>query len=263
MVRVTQDGEPVDSALVTFAVTSGGGIAPAPVTTGPDGQAEVLWILGPALGTQTATASSTGAASQPLTATALAPPAARIVLQWGESPADLDAHLTGPRPPANRFHVFYGNPCQPGPDTSELTGCQATGQDATLDRDDVDGIGPEIITIAQTAAGTYRFSVHDFSNRLSTESSALSASGATVTLFLGDGTTEVFSVPTGPEGPLPGTLWTVFELDFDDESPISTIGTLDFVQEPTDGGAFLRRDPGAAARTDRGVIEGALQRHDK
>ena len=33
----------------------------------------------------------------------------RIVLSWGETPADLDAHLIGPALGSNRFHVYYSN----------------------------------------------------------------------------------------------------------------------------------------------------------
>jgi hypothetical protein len=257
VVRVMRGGEPVEGALVTFNAASGGSIAPSPVTTGPDGEAEALWTLGPATGTQTAIASTPGAASETLSATAQTPPPARIVLQWGTTPSDLDAHLTGPIPDVGRFHVFFANPCHPvDPDL----GCQAA--DVTLDRDDQDGTGPETITIAQTAVGTYRFSVHDFTNRLSTGSSALSASGALVRLFLEDGTTQVFQVPTGAEGPLPGTLWTVFELDFNNETPISTIGTLSFTSAVS-GEPFLRVGPSRPAGNDAAVIGESARKERK
>jgi uncharacterized protein YfaP (DUF2135 family) len=67
-----------------------------------------------------------------------------MVLQWGESPLEVDAHLTGPLPPESRFHVFYADP-----------GSQTASPFAALDRDDQDSFGPETITISDQFAGTY------------------------------------------------------------------------------------------------------------
>jgi hypothetical protein len=56
----------------------------------------------------------------------------RIILTWGENPADLDSHLIAPNPDGCRFHCYYANKIIPG---------------ANLDRDDVTSYGPETITI--------------------------------------------------------------------------------------------------------------------
>ena len=74
----------------------------------------------------------------------------------------------------------------------------------------------------------YRFSVHDYSNRLSSTSTALSNSGATVDVYRGSSLAASYNIPT-EQG---GTLWTVFELDGDTITPINL---LSYEQPP--GGA--------------------------
>ena len=137
----------------------------------------------------------------------------RIVLTWGATPEDLDAHLTGPKPAGTpdsfsdpscssdpeRFHLFFlcaGN-FSPFPD------------DFTLDLDDVTSFGPETITLRRRLEGIYRYSVHDFTNSFFDESTALSNSGAQVRVFIEGSEPLTFNIP--PD--MPGTVWTVFELD--------------------------------------------------
>lgn len=132
----------------------------------------------------------------------------RIILDWGANPLDLDAHLTGPIPQStNRFHIFY----------HEQSFYYNNILYAALDHDVADGYGPETITIYQQTAGTYRYSVHDHSNMFSDTSSELSASNARVRVYYGDQLINTFNVP----GNTPGTLWTVFELDGQDITPIN------------------------------------------
>ena len=118
----------------------------------------------------------------------------RIVLTWGEHPADLEAHLTAPHPDGCRSHCFYWNDTISG---------------ARLDLDDRAAYGPETITISQRNPGTYRFYVHDFTNRAFGNSTALSDSGAIVTVYFGSNDPPAtLTVPTGV-----GTVWHVFNLD--------------------------------------------------
>ena len=124
-----------------------------------------------------------------------------IVLTWGDNPADLDAHLTGPDGDDGRFHVYFsalGNP------NLALT------PHVHLDRDDTDGTGPETITVDRLlSGGRYRFSVHDYSNQSSTSSQDLGGSGAKVEVYgSGNQLLGTFNVPNQS-----GTLWTVFEIN--------------------------------------------------
>jgi hypothetical protein len=124
----------------------------------------------------------------------------RIVMSWGESPQDLDSHLTGPNGEGGRFHIDFGNRGNSNLEISPYV---------YLDRDDTDAEGPETITVGQLLPGeVYRYSVHDFSNNGSTPSEALGQSGARVEVY-GDGNRliQTFYVPQ-----VPGTLWTVFEI---------------------------------------------------
>ncbi|WP_167527983.1 Ig-like domain-containing protein [Desulfosarcina alkanivorans] len=118
----------------------------------------------------------------------------RVVLTWGEHPMDLEAHLTAPNADGCRHHCFYWN--------RSISG-------ASLDVDDRESFGPETITISQMDPGTYRFYVHDFTNRNSAASTALANSDATVSVFSGSGDAPlVFSPPAEA-----GNVWHVFNLD--------------------------------------------------
>ncbi|MBN1627070.1 MAG: PASTA domain-containing protein, partial [Deltaproteobacteria bacterium] len=136
----------------------------------------------------------------------------RIVLTWGEIPEDLEAHLTAPNTEGCRYHCFY--------DTREIPG-------ASLDLDDMTSYGPETITITSFSPGTYRYYVHDFTNRTSTTSDALSLSGAQVKVYFGSGEEPVeFTVPDQD-----GTVWHVFDMDGDTQQ-ITPVNIMAFQEEP-------------------------------
>ncbi len=124
----------------------------------------------------------------------------RVVLTWGSSPGDLDAHLTGPNATdATRFHIYY---------PSASRGSVSINPFALLDVDDTSSFGPETITLTRLNSGVYRYSVHDFTNRNSATSTALGSSGARVELYRpNNALPDIFYVPNQR-----GTLWTVFEL---------------------------------------------------
>lgn len=163
----------------------------------------------------------------------------RIVLTWGATPSDLDSHLTGPvTGNASRFHVYYAS---------------KAATRVNLDVDDISSYGPETITISEFLPGIYRYSVHDYSNRGSASSGALSGSGAQVKVFQGSALVAAFNVPTGQTG----SLWTVFEMDGTTKtitpkntfSNQSTPAAVPFLQPgaiqvlPEDDGGLLRRLP--------------------
>ena len=80
--------------------------------------------------------------------------------------------------------------------------------------------GPETITITQLIDGTYRYSVHNYSNRNEPSSTGLANSQARVTVFSSNGT-QSFFVPTTA-----GTLWTVFEIVNGDIVPINAMSSV-------------------------------------
>ena len=67
-------------------------------------------------------------------------------------------------------------------------------------------------------SGVYRYSVNDFTNLSSGTSTALSTSGAKVQVFRGNQLVSTLFPPGGA-----GTLWTVFERDGDDLTPINQL----------------------------------------
>lgn len=124
----------------------------------------------------------------------------RIVLSWGEQPSDLDSHLTGPRADGSRFHVYYA-------DRNPVSY-------ASLDRDDVTSFGPETITLTPEVDGTYRYSVHNFSNQSATGSQGIAGEidnsvRARVQVYSSTGLLATF---LGPTPSTPGNTWRVFEM---------------------------------------------------
>ncbi len=118
----------------------------------------------------------------------------RIVLDWGDKPPDLDLHLVK----TGEYHISYRN-----------MKAAADGM-AKLDRDDVNGFGPETITITQIDENAnYQLYVHDFTNRDYPSSDALGKSKATIKVY-GERNKllEVFSVSRS----YTGNKWNVFNI---------------------------------------------------
>ena len=134
----------------------------------------------------------------------------RIVLTWGASPSDLDSHLIGRTPDNGTFNVYYSNKVY------RYNGVEM----ANLDVDDTSSYGPETITILERIYDTYTYAVHNFSNRNSTNSTALSYSGAMVRVFMGSVQVAEYHVPTDQVG----TYWTVFQIDGSGRiTPVNTL----------------------------------------
>jgi hypothetical protein len=130
----------------------------------------------------------------------------RVILNWGEEPFDLDAHLTGPQPglpvsdinESERFHIYWW-------EQSSSDGV------ATLDVDDVTSFGPETVTISPPTGasvlrpGVYRYSVYHY------DGTGTLADNARVTLMIGSNS-RTFTPPAGQLSG-PDDVWTVFELN--------------------------------------------------
>lgn len=89
--RVTgADNLGVDGVIVTFAVTAGGGsLSTTTGTTDANGNASVLWTLGPTAGSQTVTASAGALTTSPVSA--LAAPGGATKLAFGVQPSTVAA----------------------------------------------------------------------------------------------------------------------------------------------------------------------------
>jgi len=133
----------------------------------------------------------------------------RVVLTWGQRPADLDLHVAYPG-----NHVFFDG---------------KQGTDANLDIDHTDSYGPETITLDRKHQGqTYVFAVHDFSDRDAPGVTALSNSQAKVFVYVGQSLVRTYDVPQHQAG----NLWTVFRITGDGE--IQDINAMRGVQVSAD-----------------------------
>jgi len=119
-----------------------------------------------------------------------------IVLTWGSDPRDLDAHLLVPPDSDNPegFNVNFAN-----------RGNLTMYPYAALDIDDVNGYGPEKITISSLIEGRYRYYV-DWYAFDSNQTWAFSQ--ANVTLFLGNSQIRSWDVSNWGRG----RYWVVFDI---------------------------------------------------
>ncbi len=116
----------------------------------------------------------------------------RIVLTWGENPADLDSHVQGTLSDGYSFHTYYSNKSDYDGD---LEVCN-------LDVDDVTSYGPETITLNTTIAEPYYYYVYHYSG-----SGSISTSGAQVKVYKGN---DLVNTYFAPEDQGTGRYWNVF-----------------------------------------------------
>ncbi len=113
----------------------------------------------------------------------------KIILDWGDSPSDLDSHIT-----SSFQHVYYSN---------------MVSENLSLDRDDTSSFGPETITIRDIdSTERYSYYVLNYSDRSYPDSNRLSTSGAHVRVFVNNDLAATFSVPKNRRG----ILWHVFDI---------------------------------------------------
>jgi hypothetical protein len=202
---VTETGRPVPNALIQCEGTDYQGSSES--YSGQDGKFCIPLMTG---GAYTCTAAKGGfATAAPLSGVAantaatcggmdceqlssdlvLADPALQITLAWGEFPYDLDSHFIGE---GGTPHVYYNS-----------QGSLTSFPFASLDTDDTDSYGPEIVTAMRTLApGRYRYCVNDYSRETT---QPMSNSNAKVEAVVG-GVLKEYSVPHTP-----GHVWRVFE----------------------------------------------------
>jgi PKD repeat protein len=117
----------------------------------------------------------------------------RIVLTWGESPADLDSHLKTPLMNDSSYHINY-----------YARGSADSPPFATLDLDDMMSFGPETITIYELYPGEYHFFVHNY-----TGSPEISLSNAMVQVYGATGLLRTMQVPASGTG----AYWDVLTIN--------------------------------------------------
>lgn len=113
----------------------------------------------------------------------------KIVLDWGEEPSDLDAHLYGPN-----AHVYFNN---------------QRASNMELDRDDTSSYGPETHTIKEPAPNdVYKYYVHNYSDSDIPASFRLSNSEAQVKVYIDNELKKTFIITPNQEG----IIWHVFDI---------------------------------------------------
>jgi len=131
----------------------------------------------------------------------------RIVLDWGERPADLDLHFVKTSG-SGRYHISY------------LDMQRADDGNAVLDRDDRAGYGPETITIGRIDnRATYTCYVHDYTNRSNTSSTQMAQSGATVRIYSRNVLLRTIHIPANARG----TRWNLFSIERGVLTDINTV----------------------------------------
>lgn len=113
----------------------------------------------------------------------------KIILDWGEYPSDLDAHVKN-----ERYHVYYSNMSESG---------------IMLDRDDTSSFGPETITIKEPDPNSvFKYYIVNYSDEGDYYSSRLSNSGAKVSVYLNNEYKGTYEVKPNQVG----LIWNVFEI---------------------------------------------------
>lgn len=157
----------------------------------------------------------------------------KIMLTWGETPRDLDSHLTGPTPDQEEwFHTAYYDKVY-----------QKNGVTyVDLDWDDVNSYGPETTTIRQLTDGKYLFFVHNYSGNYVdryVNSDGEVTTGDTITLRNSDAKVQIYkgnsivadktySVPTGTDNEF---YWVVFSLDVSNGGEDVSITDIDYLTD--------------------------------
>lgn len=118
----------------------------------------------------------------------------RIVLTWGENPRDLDSHVVGTLTNGGSFHVYYNHKSQYDGDVEVCN----------LDLDDVDGEGPETITLHATTSNPYYYYINRYAG-----SGTVASSGAQIKVYQGEREIATFNVPTNLGD---GDYWNVFAI---------------------------------------------------
>ena len=141
----------------------------------------------------------------------------RIVLNWGATPLDLDAHLVYPGQ-----HVYWN---------------AKQGDEAELDIDHTAGFGPETITIQNRHPGQrYVYAVHDYIDRQLSGSSAMELGRPQVRVYVGQTLVRSYTIDPDKKG----NLWSVFAIT--ESGNLEDLDQYADVERPGDVAAALAGD---------------------
>ncbi len=149
----------------------------------------------------------------------LVDPLVSVMLTWGATPWDLDAHMTGPLQAGGRFHVWYFS-----------KGDLKNSPYCALDTDDVSSYGPEVVTVTKLIPGVYRYTVHNYSTQAG---GAIENSGAVVNLVAPGGIIRRYEVPRS--NPNNYNAWVVFELNVSAQGAVTITDINNFVNTEASG----------------------------
>ncbi|WP_420031229.1 tandem-95 repeat protein [Vibrio toranzoniae] len=144
----------------------------------------------------------------------------RIVVTWGESPRDMDNHLwLYDTENGNELdHIYY----------RDMSHDLGEGNVVQQDVDDVNGHGPETITIPNYQDADMHYSVHNYTNR---SWDVDGVEDVQVQVFVGDTLVETFS-PDLADNPS-GDHWHVFDIVNGVIVPSQDVGTQNAFDLPT------------------------------
>jgi uncharacterized protein YfaP (DUF2135 family) len=143
----------------------------------------------------------------------------RLVLSWQSEPEDLDSYLSTPLIEGSTYTVSYEN-----------DGSADSAPYALLDIDDVDGYGPETITIHRLfTTGTYNYYIHNYSG-----SPTMTDCGAKVQIYNASGLLRTIYVPTSGDG----SYWHVCSINGNGE--VNVVNVIDDQNPGFIGGNALK-----------------------
>eukprot|EP01029_Cantina_marsupialis_P015205 TRINITY_DN3326_c0_g2_i2.p1 TRINITY_DN3326_c0_g2~~TRINITY_DN3326_c0_g2_i2.p1 ORF type:complete len:1809 (-),score=254.23 TRINITY_DN3326_c0_g2_i2:33-5192(-) len=144
----------------------------------------------------------------------------RIVVTWGESPRDMDNHLwLYDTENGNELdHIYY----------RDMSHDLGEGNVVQQDVDDVNGHGPETITIPNYQDADMHYSVHNYTNR---SWDVDGVEDVQVQVFVGDTLVETFT-PELPDNPS-GDHWHVFDIVNGVIVPSQDVGSQNAFDLPT------------------------------
>ena len=151
----------------------------------------------------------------------------RVVLNWGETPLDLDLYLKTPLIEGTSYQVAWYS-----------MGSATSPPYAILDNDVQNGFGPETITIHKDYPGTYKCYIHNFS-----QTPDITTSNAVVQIYDRSGLIHTLYVPDSGSG----LYWYLFDLD----GASGEITIINTVQDPVPAGRSVYRTKPAVTRVER------------